>query len=90
MNRHRQSVDLFQSKEEFPRREDLIRTLSRERGKDVSTDYSREQHQQHDFAKGRGVEPNQHTDAHTCLQDFKEQFETEHPERQGSSPQGRI
>ncbi|HXH55243.1 MAG TPA: Ti-type conjugative transfer relaxase TraA [Gammaproteobacteria bacterium] len=40
MSRHRESVDLFYSREEFPRMEALIQTLSRERGKDLSTDYT--------------------------------------------------
>jgi Ti-type conjugative transfer relaxase TraA len=90
MSRHRQSVDLFQSREEFPRMEDLVRTLSRERGKDVSTDYLSEQHQQQDFAKGRGVEPHQHTDAETRIQDFKAQFETEYPERARQLAAGKM
>jgi hypothetical protein len=80
MSRHRESVDLFYSREVFPRMDALVQTLSRQRGKDVSTDYLNENQQQY-FAKGRGVEPHQNTDADTRIQDFKAQFEAEHPER---------
>ena len=40
MTRHRDSVDLFYSKEEFPKLNDLVTNLSRERAKDVSIDYT--------------------------------------------------
>ena len=39
MTRHRQSADLFWSKEEFPKQQDLVDTLSRDRAKDISLDY---------------------------------------------------
>jgi ATP-dependent exoDNAse (exonuclease V) alpha subunit len=39
MTRHRESVDLFYSQEEFPNYIDLVKSLSRERAKDVSLDY---------------------------------------------------
>jgi Ti-type conjugative transfer relaxase TraA len=40
MSRHRASCDLFYSKEEFQYEIDLSRTLGRDRGKDISLDYS--------------------------------------------------
>ncbi|HQZ87422.1 MAG TPA: Ti-type conjugative transfer relaxase TraA [Gammaproteobacteria bacterium] len=77
MSRHRESVDLFWSKEAFPRMESLIQTLSRQRGKDVSTDYENMQ----DFAKGRGVEPIEPQREQTGIEAFKAQFEVGYPER---------
>ena len=40
MTRHRESVDLFYSKEEFPKHNDLVKSLNRDRAKDVSLDYA--------------------------------------------------
>jgi ATP-dependent exoDNAse (exonuclease V) alpha subunit len=40
LSRHRESMDLFWSKEAFAHKGDLVRTLSRERSKDISLDYS--------------------------------------------------
>ena len=64
MSRHRQSVDLFWSRQEFPSQRALIDTLSRERIKDFSADYlsqgpvghSRVDAAQQDFARARGIE----------------------------------
>jgi len=39
MTRHRESADLFYSKEEFPNYIDLVKGLARDRSKDVSLDY---------------------------------------------------
>ena len=39
MTRHRDSVDLFYSKEEFPKFNDLVNNLSRDRAKEVTIDY---------------------------------------------------
>jgi len=39
MTRHRESTDLFYSKEDFPNYSDLVNSLSRDRAKDVSLDY---------------------------------------------------
>ncbi len=52
MTRHRKSVELFYSREEFPKYQDLVYTLSRNRVKDVSLDYLQEK----DFAHFRGIE----------------------------------
>ena len=43
MTRHRDSVDLFYSREEFPKYSDLVNNLSRDRAKDISLDYSDKQ-----------------------------------------------
>jgi len=39
MTRHRESADVFYSQEEFPNYIDLVKSLSRDRAKDVSLDY---------------------------------------------------
>lgn len=39
MSRHRESVDVFYSREDFPSFDDLSRTLGRDRTKDVTLDY---------------------------------------------------
>ncbi|EPS72633.1 hypothetical protein M569_02123, partial [Genlisea aurea] len=39
MTRHRDSVDLFYSREEFPKYNDLANSLAKDRSKDVSLDY---------------------------------------------------
>jgi hypothetical protein len=40
MTRHRESADLFYSKEEFPTYNDLVKSLNRDRAKDFSLDYT--------------------------------------------------
>lgn len=40
MSRHRESADLFYSREEFAQRRDLTATLSRDRSKDITLDYT--------------------------------------------------
>jgi len=39
MSRHRESADLFYGKDVFLSKDDLVKTLSRERTKDVTLDY---------------------------------------------------
>ena len=80
MSRHRESVDLFYSREVFPRMDSLVQTLSRQRGKDVSTDYLNENQQQY-FAKGRGVEPVEPQNERTGFEAFNTQAEKEHREQ---------
>jgi len=41
LSRHRTQVDLHYSKDDFADRKALVRTLSRERGKDMASDYAR-------------------------------------------------
>ncbi|GFM31595.1 Ti-type conjugative transfer relaxase TraA [Novosphingobium sp. PY1] len=41
LSRHRDSVDLHYGKDDFADRDRLMRTLSRERGKDMASDYAR-------------------------------------------------
>lgn len=50
MTRHRESVDLFYSKEEFPKYNDLVKILSRDRAKDISLDYT-----ENNFAVNYGI-----------------------------------
>lgn len=52
LSRHRESVDIFYSREAFAQERDLLHALSRERGKDVSLDYGTER----SFASVRGIE----------------------------------
>lgn len=42
LSRHRQSADVFWSREQFKQEKDFFRTLSRERSKDFSLDYGQE------------------------------------------------
>lgn len=55
MSRHRESVDLFWSREEFSNEKSLHDTLGRERAKDVTLDYSHQQIQDN-FAIHRNIE----------------------------------
>ncbi len=79
MSRHRESVDLFYSREAFPRMDALIQTLSRQRGKDVSTDYENLQN----FARGRGIDPVEAQHERVGFEAFKAQFEAAYPEHKG-------
>lgn len=45
LSRHRESVDLHHGHDDFADRDSLVRTLSRERGKDMASDYTRESEQ---------------------------------------------
>lgn len=51
MSRHRDSLALHYGRDDFPDRSKLVRTLSRERGKDMAGDYKPEQA----FAELRGI-----------------------------------
>jgi hypothetical protein len=53
LSRHRESADLFYSRETFAHEADLIRTLGRERQKDISLDYTKEKLL--DLNKNRGL-----------------------------------
>jgi Ti-type conjugative transfer relaxase TraA len=54
MSRHRESVSLHYGKDDFADANQLTRTLSRERAKDMASDYSREEVEQR-FAERRGI-----------------------------------
>lgn len=51
LSRHRERVDLYYGRDDFADQSKLVRTLSRERGKDMASDYSPEQR----FAERRGI-----------------------------------
>ena len=51
LSRHRDGVDLHYGRDEFADQSKLVRTLSRERGKEMASDYSPEQR----FAERRGI-----------------------------------
>jgi Ti-type conjugative transfer relaxase TraA len=51
LSRHRDGVDLHYGRDDFADRSRLVRTLSRERGKDMASDYKSEQA----FAERRGI-----------------------------------
>lgn len=55
MSRHRESADLFWSREEFSNEKSLCDTLKRERAKDVTLDYSHQQIRDN-FATHRNIE----------------------------------
>ena len=54
MSRHRESVDLFYGKDTFLTKDDLVKTLGRDRAKDVTLDYLSSEHRK-EFAESRGV-----------------------------------
>ena len=54
LSRHRESVSLHYGKDDFADSAKLVRTLSRERAKDMASDYSREEVEQR-FAERRGI-----------------------------------
>ncbi len=96
MTRHRKSVELFYSREEFPKYQDLVNTLSRNSVKDVSLDYGLAFDE---FGKNRGIEDLSETGfektqpinrtlkghesvkSRDILAEFRAKFEREHPER---------
>lgn len=51
LSRHRERVDLHYGRDDFADQSKLVRTLSRERGKDMASDYTPEQQ----FAERRGI-----------------------------------
>lgn len=53
LSRHRDTVDLHYSRDDFADRGKLVRALSRERAKDMASDYAREPERQ--FAERRGI-----------------------------------
>ena len=55
MSRHRQSADLFYGKDTFLTKEDLTKTLGRDRAKDITLDYLDKARHKQDFAAARGV-----------------------------------
>ncbi len=55
MSRHRESADLFYGRDVFLMRDDLVRSLSRDRAKDISLDYTQEKNHKQEFAEMRGV-----------------------------------
>lgn len=54
MSRHRESADLFYGKDTFLTKEDLVKTLGRDRAKDVTLDYLSSE-QRKEYGEARGV-----------------------------------
>ncbi len=54
MSRHRQSCDIYTSKEEFADRQELVKIMGRDRTKDVTLDYTRPEKE---FARQRSIRP---------------------------------
>jgi Ti-type conjugative transfer relaxase TraA len=54
MSRHRESADLFYGRDEFLKQTDLVKTLSRDRAKDMALDYPHPTNKQ-EFAAARGL-----------------------------------
>ncbi len=59
LSRHRSQVDLHYGKDDFADRKALARTLSRERGKDMASDYARQPENSAEQRQGRAVAPPQ-------------------------------
>ncbi len=55
LSRHRESVSLHYGKDDFADAEKLVRTLSRERTKDMASDYGRSEGVECRFAERRGI-----------------------------------
>ncbi|MEO9132626.1 MAG: Ti-type conjugative transfer relaxase TraA [Sphingomonas sp.] len=55
LSRHRDSVDLHYGNDDFADQGKLVRTLSRERGKDMASDYGRDADPERAFAERRGI-----------------------------------
>jgi Ti-type conjugative transfer relaxase TraA len=92
LSRHRESVDIFYSKEEFENEQVLARSLSRERSKDVTLDYTQQKEEVLNQEKECGYTNQQQDKALQTLalqqnakrldfSDFKAQFEKQHPEK---------
>lgn len=77
MTRHRQSANIFWSREEFTNERQFIQTLGRERGKDISLDYVAEKQPdlRWDALREQRAEKQRENFA-----SFKERFETKNPE----------
>jgi Ti-type conjugative transfer relaxase TraA len=56
MTRHRDGVELFWSKEEFPIYDDMTKSLSRDRSKDLAHDYVGHEFEKASFAMHRGLD----------------------------------
>ncbi|MEG3089644.1 Ti-type conjugative transfer relaxase TraA [Sphingomonas sp. PB4P5] len=55
LSRHREGMDLHYGKDDFADQGRLVRTLSRERAKDMASDYGRGATPERDFAERRGI-----------------------------------
>lgn len=55
LSRHRESMDLHYGKDDFADQGKLVRTLSRERAKDMASDYRHGATPERDFAERRGI-----------------------------------
>ncbi len=63
LSRHRAGMDLHYGHDDFAGPERLIRTLSRDRSKDMASDYA-QRHPVQDYAGRRGIVPHQHQHEH--------------------------
>ncbi|KGD96677.1 Ti-type conjugative transfer relaxase TraA [Rhizobium sp. YS-1r] len=59
LSRHRDGMDLHCGRDDFPSRDKLINTLSRDRSKDMASDYEKRDPVQ-DYAERRGIAPREH------------------------------
>ncbi|MBQ8102385.1 MAG: Ti-type conjugative transfer relaxase TraA [Afipia sp.] len=55
LSRHRDSADLYYGRDDFADQGRLVRTLSRERDKDMASDYARDAGPERAFAERRGI-----------------------------------
>jgi len=60
LSRHRESVDLFYGRDAFSSKHDLVKTLGRDRAKDVTLDYANGTGNSKEFAQWRGINNKEH------------------------------
>jgi Ti-type conjugative transfer relaxase TraA len=72
LSRHRESVDVFYSKEEFKNEQELSQILSRERSKDVTLDYL-------DYSGQRGFESAEQSQQNQNLKSYEHPHKQERP-----------
>jgi hypothetical protein len=60
LSRHRDRVDLYYGGDDFASQDKLVSTLSRDRAKDMASDYQQQINPLHDYADRRGIAVNAH------------------------------
>ncbi len=77
LSRHRDGVDLHYGRDDFASQDKLIRTLSRDRAKDMASDYERADPRQ-DYAERRGITFRERVDrdrARSCRERARDMFD---------------
>jgi Ti-type conjugative transfer relaxase TraA len=76
MSRHRESADLFYGRDVFLTKNDLVKTLGRDRAKDVTLDYLNDRSIQKEFAAHRGVGLNDENVSHATQENSLDRNKT--------------